>query len=286
MDQAHPDLAVLNSIRSAIEARAGGAERLQSTLPHILQDAIDFVIDPIRTARTTIGELDNVEKTFIGLKVEHFFRDFIDVPKGVRDLRIDGVDVDIKNTVGVTWMIPPETYRSQEPCVLFALATERGCCSLGLILARTEYLSQPNRDSKRGITAYGRQNILWIVKDAPLPASKWAGIDMVRFREMRSIQPGANRAAAFFRENLRKAVHRSIIRSLLFDQEDYMKRLRENGGARDVLRPEGIALISGTFGAGAVLQLGLLALDSDEWIAVKAINIAEEQVLRRHNLID
>lgn len=286
MDQSHPDFQTLDAIRLAIESRVGGAERLRAELPQILQGAIDFVIDPVRTGRTTIAELDNVEKTFIGLKVEHFFRDFIDVPKGVRDLRIDGMDVDIKNTVGVTWMIPPETYRAQEPCILFAIATERGCCSLGVIVAKTEYLSQPNRDSKRGVTAFGRSNILWLLRDEPLPASQWAGINMARFREMRSIQPGAARAAAFFRENLRKTVHRSVIRSLLYDQEDYMKRLRENGGARDLLRPEGIALISGTFGALAVLDLGFTALQSDEWLAVKPITADEDEILRRHNLID
>lgn len=286
MDQTHPDFATLDVIRRGIEARAGGADRLRSHLPSILQDAIDFVIDPVRTARTTIGELDNVEKTFIGLKVEHFFRDFIDVPKGVRDLRVNGIDVDIKNTVGATWMIPPETYRAQEPCILFAIATDSGRCSLGMIVAKVDYLSAPNRDSKRGITALGRRNILWILKDEPLPLSKWSGIDMARFREVRMIQPGAHRAAAFFRENLRKAVHRSIVRSLLHDQEDYMKRLRENGGARDILRPEGIGLISGTFGMLAVQELGFPALGSDEWLAIKAITQTEVEVLRRHSLID
>lgn len=286
MDQTHPDFAILDVIRGEIEARAGGADRLRSHLPNILQGAIDFVIDPVRTARTTIRELDNVEKTFIGLKVEHFFRDFIDVPKGVRDLQINGIDVDIKNTVGATWMIPPETYRAQEPCILFAIATDSGRCSLGVIVAKMEYLSAPNRDSKRGITARGRQNVLWILKDEPLPLSKWSGIDMARFREIRAIQPGATRAAVFFRENLRKVVHRSIVRALLHDQEDYMKRLRENGGARDILRPEGIGLISGTFGMLAVLELGFPALGSDEWLAIKAITSTEEEILRRHGLID
>jgi len=62
-----------------------------------------------------VNELDNVEKTFIGLKLEHFMRDMLDVPKGLRDLKIAGLDVGIKNTVGGNWSFPLETYRSSEP---------------------------------------------------------------------------------------------------------------------------------------------------------------------------
>ena len=77
-----------------------GREGLRQRLPRLIADAIDFVIDPVRTARTKVADLDNVEKTFVGLKIEHFFRDFLDLPKGICDLRIDGFDLDIKNTVG------------------------------------------------------------------------------------------------------------------------------------------------------------------------------------------
>jgi hypothetical protein len=101
MDVNHPDAAVLVKLRDAILARCGGVEMLRASLPQLISQAIDFVIDPVRTARTSVDELDNVEKTFIGLKVEHFFRDFIDLPKGLRDLQIDGTDLDIKIRLGL-----------------------------------------------------------------------------------------------------------------------------------------------------------------------------------------
>lgn len=237
-------------------------------MPILVQDAIDFVIDPVRTGRTRLVELDNVEKTFVGLKVEHFFRDFIDVPKGIRDLNIDGLDVDIKNTVGTAWTIPPETYRNSEPVLLFLIADALGYCSVGLFVARPEYLRPgANRDAKRSTSAASRQHIFWLVEKEKLPDSRWAGIDMERFRELREMAGGSRRAAAFFRESLDRPVHRSIVQSLLHDQHDYMKRLRANGGARDILESDRIALLSGTFDQAAIVRLGLPDTEADEFIA-------------------
>lgn len=236
-------------------------------MPVLVQDAIDFVIDPVRTGRTRLVELDNVEKTFVGLKVEHFFRDFIDVPKGIRDLNIDGLDVDIKNTVGTAWTIPPETYRNSEPVLLFLIADALGYCSVGLMVARPDYLRPgANRDAKRSTSAASRQHIYWLVEKEKLPDSRWVGIDMERFRELRAMNGGSKRAAAFFRENLGRPFHRSIVQALLHDQHDYMKRLRANGGARDILEKDYIALLSGTFDRAAIVQLGLPETGLDEFI--------------------
>jgi hypothetical protein len=279
----HPDFETLDKIRSGILTRVGGEKALANTLPLLIRDALDFVIDPVRTARTRVIDLDNVEKTFIGLKVEHYLRDLLDVPKGLRDLVIDGLDVDVKNTVGSTWMIPPETYRTEDPCLLIATAEQDGQCSLGLMLARDAYLNKENRDHKRGVGAEGRRNILWIVKDVAFPPSRWDGIDMARFRELRRVNPGAARAASFFRENLRRPIHRSIVQSLLFDQEDYMKRLRGNGGARDLLKPDGIALLSGQYDSALITALSLPVTARDEFVSVKPDTDEQRALWRAHS---
>src|SRR3984957_4454006 len=99
VDALHPDYPVLSVLRDEITVLAGGTENLTARFPELVRDAVDFVLDSVRTARTRLRELDNVEKTFIGLKLEHFVRDMLDVPKGLRDLTIKGMDVDIKNTV-------------------------------------------------------------------------------------------------------------------------------------------------------------------------------------------
>ena len=286
----HPDYPVLSVLRDAIAAKAGGLPELQAKFPALVRDAVDFVLDPVRTARTKVSELDNVEKTFIGLKLEHFVRDMLDVPKGLRDLVIEGMDVDIKNTVGSNWSIPIETYRSSEPCLLMAIKDDVYKCSLGLIRAKTEYLhgGKGNRDSKRGVSASGLKNILWLVKDSSFPASRFSGLDMDRFRTLRKTLRGNQRAAQFFRENLRKVIDREVVKTLLFEQDDYMKRLRKNGGAPDTLRYEGIAILIGTYTQGRHLarQLGIPSLKRDEVVGVKARSPEELEILRRADCIE
>ena len=231
---------------------------------------VDFVLDPVRTARTTIAELDKVEKTFIGLKIEHFLRDWLDVPKGARrDLIVDGIEAGIKNSIRAAWMIPPETYSEDGPCLLIATAKFDGMCSLGLIVAREAYLNPGlNRDQKRSIGEAGRKNIMWLVQAMPYPQSRWLGIDMQRFRELRQQQPGAARAAQFFRENIGRIIHRTINEALLHDQHDYMKRLRKNGGARDQLESDGLLLLSGAQQSSAAIAYGY-PLSKDEFVAVR-----------------
>jgi hypothetical protein len=283
----HQDFEMLARVRAEIYRCARGEKAFNERIPSLLQDAIDFVLDPVRTARNTIAELDNVEKTFIGLKVEHNIRDFLDVPKGVRDLRIDGIDVDVKNTVGRTCMIPLETYRALEPCLLIAIADAEKKCWIGLMVARGDYLGSEagNRDKKRSVTAAGFRNILWLIEGHPLPSSRWSAINMQRFRELRRIKGGAKRSAQFFRENSNIRVHRSIVQSLLFDQRDYMKRLRSNGGARDILRLEGVALLSGTFDQITLKSLSHHEARKDEWIAVQPRTVWEERILKEKKLI-
>lgn len=270
MESDHPDYPQLALIARGIFEKAGGLEALNDNIPILIQDAIDFVVDPVRTARTKVSELDNVEKTFIGLKIEHFFRDFLDVPKGLRDLEIDGIDVDVKNTVGAGWTIPPETYKNSEPVVLVMVADERRRCSLGLLVARPEYMrTAANRDAKLGLKAASWSHIWWLVESAHLPDSRWAGIDMARFRELRSIKGGSRRAAQFFRENLGRRVHRSIVQSLLFDQLDYMKRIRGNSGAKDLLAGERIAILSGRYRLSLIRHFGLPQCSKDEFVSVQ-----------------
>lgn len=285
----HPDYADLIVIRDEIAKRLGSIDEVRTRFPLLVRDAVDFVLDPVRTARTTINELDNVEKTFIGLKLEHFVRDMLDVPKGLRDLEICGKDVDIKNTVRDNWSIPQETYRNGEPCLLMAIDEGKQTCLLGLIMAKRAYLhgGVGNRDTKRGVSDLGFRHILWLLQDEPFSASKFTGLDMVRFRALRKELEGNERAAQFFRENLRCVIHRDVAQALLFDQYDYMRRLRAGGGAPDTLRHEGIAILIGTYLKDRSLaqQLGFPALQRDEIVGVKPRSDDERASMQNADVI-
>lgn len=163
-------------------------------------------------------------------------------------------------------------------------------CSLGLIVAKLEYLhgGSGNRDTKRGVSTAGFANILWLVADEPFPPSRYAGLDMDRFRQLRRIKSGNERAAQFCRENLRSVVHRDVMQSLLHDQYDFMKRLRANGGAPDSLAREGIAILIGTFAKDKALAslLGIHGLRRDEIVALAPRSSDEWEVMTAAGLIE
>lgn len=269
----------LERIASELYRLVGGVDVFVSRFPEIISDAVDYVIDPVRTGRTKVSELDNVEKTFIGLKIEHFLRDFLGVPKGIRDLRLLDEDVDVKNTVRKNWMIPPETFRNSEACILVMVATEERRCSLGIIVARDEYLNKPNRDGKRSIKSSSFENIFWMFQDRDLPESRYEGLDMLRFRELRKLKGGSKRTAQFFRENQGKVIHRSVLQGLLFDQKDYMKRVRGNGGARDILFDEKISILSGYYHAKLIAKFGLQYCGRDEFVSHQCTDVEWSVVL-------
>lgn len=280
-------------MRDAIDKRIG-AIKLGPKFPDIVSNAVDYVLDAVRTGRTRISELDSVEKTFIGLKVEHFVRDWLDVPTGIRDLNIDGYDVDVKNTIGDNWMIPPETYQEHRgdgiekggTCLLIRMREddELGQCWLGLIRIRDKYLNKPNRDGKRSISASGKLNIMWLVEGDAFQAGYWQSINMQRFRELRGMYGGNNRVIAFFSENLGKVVHRSVVLSLLHDQLDPMKRLRWNSGAKGKLWDKEIVLLSGMYFRELADLLGSSNLARDQFVAF-AVDYSGRRKAEQYNYL-
>lgn len=266
----HPDHAILAPIYDDVLMRVRGG--LGTQFLALAREALEFVLDPVRTARTRLSELDKVEKTFVGLKLEHFLRDWLDVPRGAkRDLQIAGHEVDVKNTVAGNWSIPEETYRNAEPCLLTTIDDKQLCCSLGLFVARAAYFNAgTNRDTKKGISSEGRKQIVWLVKDAPYPPSRFDGLDMTRFRALRKLRGGNLRAAQFFREQIGRPVSRIVIQSLLHDQKDPMKRLRANGGADDILRAEGLRILIGDYTADRALAeaAGIAGLEKGSALCV------------------
>ena len=282
----HPDFEELERTKEAIQEIAGGKAVIQAAFPQAIRDAIDFVLDPIRTGRTQLNELDNVEKTFVGLKVEHYIRDFLGAPKGIRDLMIGNRDVDIKNTLDNSWMIPPETYRDEGICLVINSKEDESRCWMGVMLAREIYLNAPNRDGKRGVKSAAVANVLWLVEGAKFPLSVWRAFDMVEFTNLRKIQPGTTRAAGFFRNNIDVLVPREVVQALLFDQLDPLKRLRKNQGARGVLASEGIALLSGVYGNRVLKALGRETLAGDQFLAIVPKNSDEREILISLDAID
>jgi len=274
----HADLPMASRIESTLLRQCGGLDKLRKELPALMRQAIDEVIDAPRTGRVYAKELEKTEKTYIGTKAEILIRNYFRLPKGILDLTIDGLDVDVKNTLGQTWMIPREAVG--KPCILVASDEPRRTFFFGILVAKIEHLTAgQNQDQKRSVSVFGHQNIHWILVNESYPPSFWHQIGEPKTHLIMRGESGTERVQTLFREVQRRAVHRDIIQAVA-QQKDYMKRLRKNGGARDVLAREGIAILSGTYDRNLIAALELAPASNDEFISISPQNDLERGLLQ------
>ncbi|HQT43699.1 MAG TPA: NaeI family type II restriction endonuclease [Halothiobacillus sp.] len=280
----HPDYLIISRIERVLIEKARGFENLRTKLPKLIRQAIDEVIDTRRTGRVSAQELEKTEKTYIGTKVEILVRDFFDLPKGILDLKIDGLDVDVKNTLGSTWMIPREAIGM--PCVLVASDEARQTCFFGIFVAHLHNLTPGvNQDQKRSVASVGFDNIHWLLAEEPYPNGFWGKIGGGQAYNIMRGNSGNERVEKLFRQALGTPVGRDIIEDVA-RQKDYMKRVRKNGGARDALAREGIAILSGQYDSEIITALGLEPIGRDEFISFKPMHDTQIALLRRYNKID
>lgn len=265
----HVDHILLSEIASDIGARAGGAPALAAQFSIMLRQCIDDVIMTPKTGRRSYDELEKTEKTYIGTRVEIELRALLRLPKGKLDTVIKGHDVDIKNTMGSNWMIPTEAV--DHPCILVAADEVRAKCYLGLIVARSEYLTQgQNKDAKKTVSAQGFANILWLLRDHPYPPNFWRTVPADVTQRIFAGKTGNERMAALFREVQGMAITRDVVEAVA-QQRDFMRRIRsDNGrGTRDHLAREGILLLSGHYDAPLIASLGLAFCSASEFLSYR-----------------
>lgn len=136
--------------------------------PDISQEIVKAVIeliDPVRSSRRDVKDLEKTEKTYIGTKVEIILRYKLAVQKGkVQDCEIDGTEFDIKCTVGKNWMVPREAVGHY--CLVVKIDWEARKISIGTFLAEQTHLSAgQNQDQKRTISKSGKMTIKWVYVD-------------------------------------------------------------------------------------------------------------------------
>jgi hypothetical protein len=230
--------------------------------------------------------LEKTEKTYLGTKFEILLRDWLKVPRGViLDLMIGGEEVDVKSTTGGKsgWMIPPEAIG--QLCILLRVNEISSQCAVGLVRARPDYLSAGrNRDAKATLSAAGRRNIWWMVLDFPYTPNFWTVISSDLRSRIMMPKGGTARLAVLFESCLKTPVSRVLIASIAA-QDDFMKRIRRNGGARDKLSPKGIAILYSETDRDHMLKLGL-TFGSREFLSYRPENEDEVLLLRHAGHID
>ena len=254
------------TVAEAFRKQQNGFDRFAKRCGNLLRQAIDEVVDMPRTGRYALAQIEKTEKTYIGTKVEIVFRHEMELEKGDKlDLLVDGIEVDVKNTIGNNWTIPTEAVG--QVCVMLRSDDINSRYSVGLIRCDDEYLNAgKNKDGKRTISKLGKEKTLWLVRDGKLPQNFYLQMDS----EIRKHVLGASSA----NERLRRLFHSHIcvpitpqIIACTAQQKDSMKRIRANGGAKDIIEDGAHLLLCSnwTVAKPELDRRGLLELVTDRY---------------------
>ena len=238
----------------------------------MIRATYDQTYDGYRTGRYRWDQLFKTEKTHFGTLIEiDLRREFEDIISDgqVLDYRINGVEVDCKFSQSMGgWMVPPE---AMDHYLLVVTASDiSSTWSLGFVRASEDVLRDgANRDAKRSLSAAGREHIVWVGKDHSFKSNILNRLAPPTLDAIFTPPSGQKRINQLFRLVQGERISRVVVATVA-QQEDYMKRIRDNGGARQHLRPEGI-LIFGDWKSHAVLlnALGLPALEKGDSMSVR-----------------
>ena len=213
---------------------------------------------------------DKTEKTHAGTLVEIALARALRLADGTTlDYTIAGADVDCKFSHRLGgWMVPPEA--EGKLLLLVQASDEDGTWSAGLLRAAGENLRPAgNRDGKRGLGDRGRAAVRWLHARAPLQENALIRLPERDATAVFALPSGQQRVNELFRRAQRMRVSRTVVATVAM-QDDYMKRVRGGGGARDQLRAEGI-VIFGDYAGDQVLAsaLGLPRPGPGEFVSAR-----------------
>lgn len=268
-DMPGQDDALVQLISKALLQSAGGLSALASKVGELLRESFDSVIKTPKTGRRLYEELEKTEKTHIGTCVEIELRHHLQLARGkVLDCEIAGVEVDIKFSVGTSWMIPPEAF--DQPCIIISADDTNARCWFGVFIAKSEYLNKGNRDEKCSINRLGRDNIRWLLENHPYPANFWQSVPRGVADKIASGSSGNERVITLFTEIQDRPIIRKVIEDVAA-QKDFMRRVRadKGRGTRNQLAKYSIVLLSGGWSGTKefIAALGLPTLGQSEFMS-------------------
>ncbi|GGE96081.1 NaeI family type II restriction endonuclease [Mycetocola zhadangensis] len=238
----------------------------------VFRRTFDQLYDGQRTGRFKVDQLFKTEKTHFGTLIEiNLQREFEFVDGDVLDFRIAGHEVDCKYSHTGAWMLPPESF---EQLILVAQADDlQSQWSLGVVRATlaNRRLSE-NRDKKTGLNSVGRSNVTWLHRNAPMQPNVLAQLSPADVKRIFASSSGQQRINELFRVAINRRLSRSIIATVA-QQDDFMKRVRANGGAREKLQPEGYLVLGGDYAAQVAVAraLNITIPEPGELVSVRVV---------------
>lgn len=212
----------------------------------VIRDTFDQLYDGQRTGRYRWDQLYKTEKTHCGTLLEiNLNREFKFESGDKLDYLIEGIEVDCKysQTLG-GWMIPPEAHGYL--CLLVSAEdTATPKWSMGLVRITVDRLNTGgNRDKKATLNSNGRNSITWLFQDEPLPPNVLLQLDRQKVDKIMEFAQTSGQKAVneLFRCAVGRRIGRAVVATVA-QQNDYMKRVRTNRGARTTLQPHGIVIL-------------------------------------------
>lgn len=256
----------LEAVAALLLAEDPGGRRFAA----VVRRSIDMLLDGQHTGRFRWEQLYKTEKAHLGTLIEiNLQREFGFADGDRMDYRIAGVDVDCKfsQTRG-GWMIPPEAH-GELLLVVWANDNESAWCA-GLVRADPDVLnSGGNRDAKRTLSARGRQTVRWLFPHAPLQDNMLLRLSQEDIAAVFGHRSGQRRVDELFIRAQRRRISRTVVATVAM-QEDYMKRVRYNGGSRSRLQSRGIVILGHYSNHGEIAHcLGLPVPQSGESVSVR-----------------
>ena len=241
---------------AAVAAELRGLDGDGSRMAAAIRGALDMLLDGQHTGRYRWDQLHKTEKTHAGTLVEIALARTLRLADGTAlDYTIAGADVDCKFSHRLGgWMIPPEA--DGKLMLLVQASDDDGTWSAGLLRAAEANLRPAgNRDGKRALSERGRAAVCWLHARAPLQENVLIRLPGRDVAAIFAAGSGQQRVNELFRRAQRMRVSRTVVATVAM-QDDYMKRVRGGGGARDQLRAEGI-VIFGDYAGDQVLAAAL-----------------------------
>ncbi len=154
--------------------------------------------------------------------------------------------------------------------LLVQASDEDGTWLAGLVRAAEEALwPAGNRDLKRALNERGRAAVRWLHHRAPLQENALIRLPEPEVAAIFAPSSGQQRVNELFRRAQRMRVSRTVVATVA-RQDDYMKRVRDGGGARDQLRAEGIVIFGDYAGDQALAcALGVPRPGPGEFVSVR-----------------
>lgn len=241
-----------------------------SRMARTIRNTLDQLYDGQHTGRYRWDQLHKTEKTHCGTLIEiNLQRDFQYDDGAKLDFNVVGHEVDCKYSQDDgKWMIPNEAHG--ELCLVVTASDVAARWSAGVVRMSPEHLgSGRNRDGKTTLNALGRDAIVWLQRHAGLPPNILLRLEPEVVALIMTPKSGQKRINELFRIVQRQRITRGVIATVA-QQDDYMKRVRENGGARSALRAEGIVIL-GDYSAHQLIagKLGIPVPQRGECVSVR-----------------